>query len=554
MKLKITKGTHKGLCALARRRGVSLRELLEKLAQDNRLPVEEPGADCGMLDQEEATKEALGILQGVDEELRALSSGENDSRPQSRDPSVTNCRNSLATRIPSDFPLQGCAASYPRIKGAILRSRSRTDKFVFLAALVMITGIFLGAQDGPESPEATPNLPKVPAERRGPSDPNLPNVGGGTELNVEVAQLPKLAAEAANVAKDGAAQVINKEELKPNVDEPLGLPNGKVLTPDIAPTPQEPAISFLDYEPSEPQPKPLKKRPVDPYGDEPKANYRLGAGDAISIKFHGRPEFNRPDITVAPDGTIGYLQASRFRVEGLTIPEVREQLEQKLLESHRDARLMVSPGTLCSKKFTILGMVKGNGIFKLTRRTRLLEALALSGGIVAPAAGVELGVDFRRSFLVRDGEKLNIDFERLYLQADLTDNVLIQDGDYIYLASNARNRCYALGAVKGARAVTVSPGMTLMAVITAAGGYTPEAWKGRVLLVRGSLSNPEVILVDSADILKGKAVDVQVQAGDLVYVHNRPFLRTTRMADTAIKAFIRGAVAGVTDDESSAGF
>ena len=57
-----------------------------------------------------------------------------------------------------------------------------------------------------------------------------------------------------------------------------------------------------------------------------------------------------------------------------------------------------------------------------------------------------------------------------------------------------------------------------------------------------------------ADPLKGKAVDVQVQAGDLVYVHNRPLLRTTRMADIAIKAFIRGAVAGVTDDESSAGF
>ena len=180
MKLEITKGTHKGLFALARRREVSLRELLEKLAQDNRLPVEEPGADCGMLDQEEATKEALGILQRADEELRVLSSGVNDCRPQSKDPLKPDCRNSLATRIPSDFPLQGCAASYPSVKGAILRSRSQTDKFVFLAALVMITGILLGAQEGPESPKATPNLPKVPAERRGPTDPSLPNVGGGT--------------------------------------------------------------------------------------------------------------------------------------------------------------------------------------------------------------------------------------------------------------------------------------------------------------------------------------------------------------------------------------
>ena len=93
-----------------------------------------------------------------------------------------------------------------------------------------------------------------------------------------------------------------------------------------------------------------------------------------------------------------------------------------------------------------------------------------------------------------------------------------------------------------------------MGVITAAGGYSPVAWKGRVLLIRGSLSSPQAFLVDTADILKGKALDVQVQAGDLVYVHTRPFLRTTRLVDTAIKAFIRGGIAGAIDDQVGVGF
>ncbi|MEZ5329479.1 MAG: SLBB domain-containing protein [Verrucomicrobiales bacterium] len=303
---------------------------------------------------------------------------------------------------------------------------------------------------------------------------------------------------------------------------------------------------------------PLKDHPgsVAGEGDEQKAGYRLGVGDVIGVKYHGRKEFDRGGIQIAPDGTISYLETKQVKVAGLTIPEVRSELEKRLGEVHENApRLIVFPQFLGSERFTILGMVKRNGSHPLNKRIRLLEALALSGGVTATegVAGPELAADFSRSFLVRGGEKQNIDFEKLYVQGDLEQNVLVQDGDYIYIGSNAQNRCYVLGAVNGNRSVTISPGASVMSVIASAGGYTDDAWRGKVLLIRGSLSMPEVSVVDSADILKGKAVDVDVQPGDIVYVHNRPFRRTTRLVDTAIKALIRGAIAGAIDDQNGVG-
>lgn len=299
---------------------------------------------------------------------------------------------------------------------------------------------------------------------------------------------------------------------------------------------------------------PLPDTPVAPL-EEPKAAYRLGVGDILGIKFHGNPLLDRIGVKIAPDGTIGYLESKRVKVSGMTVPEVREELQKRLAESRQNPTLIVFPVQLGSKRYTILGMIGGNGIYPLTKRTRLLEALALSGGVLAGggAAGPEVAADFNRSFVVRNGEKLDIDFEQLYMHGNLEDNILLENGDYIYIASNSQNRCYVLGSVRQVSSVSITPKSTVMSVITAAGGYADGAWRGKVLLIRGSLSQPEVTVVDTADILKGKAVDVVIEPGDLIYVHDRPFRRTARLVDTAIKALIRGAIAGAIDDQVGIG-
>ena len=49
-------------------------------------------------------------------------------------------------------------------------------------------------------------------------------------------------------------------------------------------------------------------------------------------------------------------------------------------------------------------------------------------------------------------------------------------------------------------------------------GFTREADLSRVHIVRGSLSNPQLIVVDFKDVLQGRAQDVPLEPNDIVYV------------------------------------
>lgn len=73
----------------------------------------------------------------------------------------------------------------------------------------------------------------------------------------------------------------------------------------------------------------------------------------------------------------------------------------------------------------------------------------------------------------------------------------------------------------------------------------------RVLLIRGSVGNPETKVINTRDILRGKAKDIVLEPGDIVYVHKRPWAYAEEIVDVAIRAYIQGATAiAIQGDES----
>ena len=53
--------------------------------------------------------------------------------------------------------------------------------------------------------------------------------------------------------------------------------------------------------------------------------FQLGKGDKIAIRVWRHPDLDM-DITIAPDGTITYPLIGSLRVEGLTYPELAQNL------------------------------------------------------------------------------------------------------------------------------------------------------------------------------------------------------------------------------------
>ncbi len=321
------------------------------------------------------------------------------------------------------------------------------------------------------------------------------------------------------------------------------------VTPPPAPTPVPPATPAASRpvaaEPAKTLPGSAGGPPV---ADWAKA-YKLGPGDVVDIRFYGRPELDRLATTVGPDGTVTYLNITGFRVAGLTIEQMRAALEAGLRRYYRTPRLLIIPNQLVSKNYTLMGMVKISGVFPLDVPLTLLEALARAGGTTSGLFDrryVDLA-DLGRSFVLRSGQKLPVNFQNLMLKGDMTQNVPLEPGDYIHIASSLANDYFVLGAVKKPGREGFTENASVISAITKRGGFLPNSFRERVLIVRGSLTQPETVVVNTDRILKGGASDVLLKPKDIVYVSSRPWSKVEEMVDSAVVAFMQGAVATWVD-------
>lgn len=330
-------------------------------------------------------------------------------------------------------------------------------------------------------------------------------------------------------------------------EPPAPVPAGNAA-PEAAPVK---APSVLTVPPSAPAPRfALAARASS-------SRYELGPGDELNLALYGKPALAKLNVPVAPDGTISYLQARGLNVRGKTVDEVREQIREMLSAYHRDPLVIVTPAKLQNKCYTVLGEVMKNGSYPLNRPTTLLEALALAGGFTVGTLGEDASelADLRRSFVVRNGNKLGVDLEALYLRGDFSQNILLQPNDYIHIASLIRNQIFVLGKVERPGVYPMRNGITAMGAVASAGGFAKAAWRNRVLVVRGRLCQPECHVVELNRTMHGRGADMAIEPGDLVFVSLRPWAYPAQVLDSALMAYIDGTVAGLlAEDDGGVGF
>ncbi len=268
----------------------------------------------------------------------------------------------------------------------------------------------------------------------------------------------------------------------------------------------------------------------------------LGPGDTVNLALFDQPDTARTDVPIGPDGHITFLQARDLQAAGLTIDELRARLDESLARFYRSPHTVVTPAVIRSKKYFVLGSVPGAGVYIFDRPLTVIEAIARAGGLetgLSEQRSVEL-TDLGHSFLVRKGERLPVDFERLFQRGDLTQNVALEPNDYLYFASASANEIYVLGEVVSPGVVAFMPKPTVLSVIAARNGYTPRAFKSRVLVVRGSLDHPESFIVDTRAILSGQEPDFKLQPKDIVYVSQNPWKIAAEIVDLAVRTFVQG--------------
>ena len=280
--------------------------------------------------------------------------------------------------------------------------------------------------------------------------------------------------------------------------------------------------------------------------------FTLGPGDILNLSLFGQPDADRKEVPIAPDGRISFLQAVDVMAAGLTVDELRAKLDEDLAKFYRAPRTIVSPVTIRSKKYYVLGKVANRGVYSLDRPTSLIEA-------VARAHGIETGLldesdiidlaDLQRSFLMRNGKRVEVNLEKLFQEGDLSQNVLLEPEDFLYFASAAAKEVYVLGEVQSPGPLPWKSSVTAVTAIADRGGFNQRAYKSKVVVIRGSMNNPRTFIVNAWGTFEAKHLDFKLEPKDIVYVHYRPFIYVEDLLDSAISAFLTSISAGVATEK-----
>jgi polysaccharide biosynthesis/export protein len=287
----------------------------------------------------------------------------------------------------------------------------------------------------------------------------------------------------------------------------------------------------------------------------PNFEYRLGPGDQLDLEVVGDPD-TRSRTVVGPDGKIYFYLLPGIDVWGLTIPQARDRIAQELQKYVREKQAVsITLRAAESERVWILGRLNKPGVYPMPAPMTLLEALSEAGG-PAPAAafaslagpvGVSGGrgstdeaADLGRAFVIRQGKLLRIDFARLLRDGDLSQNIYLQPDDFVYLPSASIGSVHVLGAVNAARSIDYTSRLTLAQALAQAGGtLAKDAYLSHVAIVRGSLTQPRVAVVDFHAIVSGQAPDVALEPQDIVYVPHTPYRVLTRYVDLILDTFAR---------------
>lgn len=313
----------------------------------------------------------------------------------------------------------------------------------------------------------------------------------------------------------------------------------------------EPQYSNLNVPP---QPRPATvhmtavPNPLDPaLLIAPTNFFTLGPGDKLDVEM--ADETNSLTTTVVgPDGKIYFNLLPGLDVWGLTLGQTRQMLEHELGKYVRgQPQVSVTLRDVQSKRVWLLGRFQQPGVYNLTGPTTVLEAVAAAGGSQSFAgqrqisSGGPLGedlADLRRSFIVRNGKMLPVDFYALVDKGDLSQNIYLQPDDFIYFTPAYAKEVYVLGAVTQPQPVQYVQGMTLMQAIAGAYGTVRDAYLAHVTIVRGSLAAPHVAIVNYYDIVKGKVPDVELEPNDIVYIPLTPYRYLRKYLDVALDTFV----------------
>jgi polysaccharide export outer membrane protein len=264
---------------------------------------------------------------------------------------------------------------------------------------------------------------------------------------------------------------------------------------------------------------PERIRPRGLESDPPEA-LKLFPGDVIQLTAVSAQTQVFDGLIVDARGQLHVPLAGDVQVGGLTLGQAEQVIEKGLRRYDRFVRASLIISVPAGHSASVLGQAANPGQIPVRPGMRLADLVADAGGAArARSHGLPTligNMDLAR--LVRNGETVPVSIP-LAIEGDPKHNVRIRAGDQLYIPPITSEIIIVLGDVGLPQPMAYREGIRLTEVLARAGGNnTVRADRKDIRIIRGPLREPRVYTANLKDLTTGKATDVEMLPGDIVYL------------------------------------
>ena len=258
----------------------------------------------------------------------------------------------------------------------------------------------------------------------------------------------------------------------------------------------------------------------------------VGPDDSLTIVALNCDEISKT-WRVSDSGELSLPLAGTVRAAGMTVKELEDLIAERLKRYVIDPQVNIFVTELRSEPVTITGAVDKPGVYQIAGDDTLFEVILKAGG----PKGAGRNVSIRRSASagpigvpgVREYRDDGYDF----VDMDLSDvmsargdkaNLRIQPNDLISVSAAPPPRYVQIsGEVNrpGSVELVTQDAVSLLRVLASAGGTTAVANLKKAMIIHVNADGSQAsapVFVDVAKIMRGKAMDLSLTAGDVVVI------------------------------------
>ncbi len=249
-------------------------------------------------------------------------------------------------------------------------------------------------------------------------------------------------------------------------------------------------------------------------GGEP-GDFLIGAGDLLQISVFEAKELDKT-VRVSSRGFISLPLVGEIQVSGLTAIEAEETIEELYRQRYiKDPHVSIFIEEQISQRITLVGQFRNPGTYDYLSNQRLLDGIALGGGLSERAGQI---VQVRRTRSVQgEPNTFIVDLDRLIKDGSTGLNIRLNGGDVLFVPE--AGVFFVDGAVKKPGVYPIKRNLIVQEGLVEAGGFESWAKTDVVKLVRmmetgerkvidldmGQVESKETALQDRDILIVGEA-------------------------------------------------